>query len=62
MTDTAILHEAEQELWEAVAYYESRAPGLGLDFQAEMAASAHARGSRRCRRSLIIFLTRRREG
>lgn len=39
MTDTTILHEAEQELWEGVAYYESRAPGLGLDFQTEMAAS-----------------------
>ncbi len=42
MTGTTILHEAEQELWEAVAYYESKAPGLGLDFQAEMAVSVQA--------------------
>ena len=27
-----ILHEAEVELWEAVAYYEDKAIGLGLDF------------------------------
>jgi len=33
MTDVAILHEAEVELWEAVAYYEDKAPGLGLDFE-----------------------------
>jgi len=30
MTATTILHEAELELWEAVEYYESRSPGLGL--------------------------------
>ena len=42
MTATTILHEAELELWEAVAYYESRAPGLGLDFQAEIEASLQA--------------------
>jgi hypothetical protein len=36
------LHEAEQELWEAVAYYEAKAPGLGLDFQTEMGASVQA--------------------
>lgn len=33
MTPVTILHEAESELWEAVAYYEQQAPGLGLDFQ-----------------------------
>ncbi len=33
MTDVTILHEAEVELWEAVAYYEDRAMGLGLDFE-----------------------------
>lgn len=42
MTATTILHEAEVELWEAVAYYESRSPGLGLDFQADIEASVHA--------------------
>lgn len=31
-----ILHEAEVELWEAVAYYEDKAPGLGLDFVVEV--------------------------
>jgi toxin ParE1/3/4 len=42
MTDAIILHEAEVELWEAVEYYESRSPGLGLDLQAEIEASVHA--------------------
>jgi len=42
MTATTILHEAEVELWEAVEYYESRSPGLGLDFQAEIEASVQA--------------------
>lgn len=42
MTAATILHEAEIELWEAVAYYESRASGLGLDFLAEIAESVHA--------------------
>jgi len=32
----AILHEAEVELWDAVAYYEDKAHGLGLDFEAEI--------------------------
>ena len=35
MTGITVLHEAEVELWEAVAYYEERAPGLGLDFEKE---------------------------
>jgi plasmid stabilization system protein ParE len=35
----AILHEAEVELWDAVAYYEDKAPGLGLDFEAEIERS-----------------------
>lgn len=42
MTATTILHEAEVELWEAVAYYESRSSGLGLDFEVEIEASVHA--------------------
>ena len=42
MTPVTILHEAEAELWEAVAYYESRCPGLGLDFAAEIEASINA--------------------
>ena len=39
MIQAAILHEAEVELWEAVAYYEDRAAGLGLDFEAEIERS-----------------------
>ena len=39
MTGVTILHEAEVELWEAVAYYEDRAPGLGLDFETEIERS-----------------------
>ena len=39
MTDVTILHEAEVELWEAVAYYEERATGLGLDFETEIERS-----------------------
>ncbi len=42
MTPATILHEAEVELWEAVQYYESRSPGLGLDFYAEVEASVDA--------------------
>ena len=42
MTPTTILHEAEVELWEAVEHYESRCPGLGLDFEAELEASFEA--------------------
>lgn len=37
MTDITILHEAEVELWEAVAYYEERSPGL--DFEVEIERS-----------------------
>jgi hypothetical protein len=36
MTNVTILHEAEVELWEAVAFYEERYPGLGLDFETEI--------------------------
>lgn len=36
MLPATILHEAEVELWEAVAYYEDKASGLGLDFEAEI--------------------------
>jgi toxin ParE1/3/4 len=42
MTATTILHEAEVELWEAVEYYESRSPGLGMDFHGEIEASVGA--------------------
>lgn len=42
MTPATILHEAEVELWEAVEYYESRSPGLGLDFHTEIEASVDA--------------------
>ena len=34
-----ILHEAEVELWDAVAYYEGQSHGLGLDFEAEVERS-----------------------
>jgi len=40
MTPATILHEAEVELWEAIAYYEDKAVGLGLDFEAEVDQSA----------------------
>lgn len=36
MSDIPILREAEVELWDAVRYYESKAPGLGLDFGNEI--------------------------
>jgi len=39
MTDVTVLREAEAELWEAIAYYEDRAHGLGLDFEAEIERS-----------------------
>ena len=42
MTATTILYEAEVELWEAVEYYESRSPGLGLDFHAEIETAVDA--------------------
>jgi hypothetical protein len=35
MTSVFILHEAEVELWEAVAFYEDKCAGLGLDFEKE---------------------------
>lgn len=36
MIPVTLLHEAEIELWEAVAYYEDKATGLGLDFASEI--------------------------
>ena len=39
MTPATILHEAEVELWDAVAYYENKALGLGVDFEAEVERS-----------------------
>jgi len=39
MTAVTILHEAEVELWNAVAFYEIKAPGLGLDFAGEIEKS-----------------------
>ena len=39
MIPARILHEAEQELWDAVVYYEERCPGLGLDFEHAVRAS-----------------------
>jgi hypothetical protein len=39
MTEATILHEAEVELWEAVAYYEEKAPWPGrLFLQARLRA------------------------
>jgi plasmid stabilization system protein ParE len=67
-----ILYEAEQELWKAVAYYEERCPGLGLDFERAVRSAVeqlqrfpeqcqpHPDGTRRCltRRFpyLIVYL------
>ena len=42
MIEVTILHEAEVELWEAVAYYEDKAAGLGLDFETEVERSVQA--------------------
>ena len=42
MTRATILHEAEQELWEAVAYYEKRCAGLGIDFEHEVEVAVEA--------------------
>ncbi len=39
MIPVTILHEAEVELREAVAYYEEKSPGLGLDLEAEIERS-----------------------
>ncbi len=39
MTPILILDEAQIELWEAVAFYENRCAGLGLDFEKEIKAS-----------------------
>ena len=39
MIAVTILHEAEVELREAVAYYEEKSPGLGLDLEAEIERS-----------------------
>ncbi len=33
MMPATILHEAEIELWDAVAYYDDQSHGLGLDFE-----------------------------
>ena len=38
MIPSTVLHEAEVELWEAVHYYETRCPGLGLDSLHEVEA------------------------
>ena len=42
MSELTILKEAEVELWEAVAYYEDKAPGRGLDFQGEIERSVES--------------------
>ncbi len=39
MIPVTILHEAEVELPEVVAYYEEKSPGLGLDLEAEIEQS-----------------------
>ena len=36
MIEITILDEAERELVEAISYYESKGPGLGLDFLSEV--------------------------
>ena len=42
MIPATILHEAEIELWEAVAYYEEQSVGLGLDFETEVERTLQA--------------------
>jgi toxin ParE1/3/4 len=42
MLSVTILCEAEAEFLEAAAYYENKAPGLGLDFAAEIERSVQA--------------------
>ena len=42
MISATILHEAEVELWEAVAHYEEQSAGLGLDFEAEIERTLQA--------------------
>ncbi len=44
MTEVTFLHEAEVELWDAVAYYEDKANGLGLDFEVEIERSIQILG------------------
>jgi len=39
MTRATIFHEAEEELWNAVVYYEERCPGLGFDFEQAVKAA-----------------------
>ncbi|MCK9304108.1 MAG: type II toxin-antitoxin system RelE/ParE family toxin [Bacteroidales bacterium] len=39
MIDVTILDESEEELWEAVAYYENKAQGLGLNLNVEIQRS-----------------------
>lgn len=45
MTKITVLHEAEQELLEAVGYYESKCPGLGMDFLSEVESGLDMVGS-----------------
>ena len=44
MIEVTFLHEAEVELWDAVAYYEDKAAGLGLDFEVEIERSIQILG------------------
>ena len=44
MTEVTFLHEAEVELWDAVAYYEDKAAGLDLDFEVEIERSIQILG------------------
>lgn len=40
--DLLIIHQAEEELWNAVAYYEEQQSGLGLEFEAEVRSAFNA--------------------
>lgn len=42
MMDITILRESEMDIWEAVAYYENKAQGLGLSFNLEVERSIQA--------------------
>ena len=59
MSDVPILREAEVELWAAVAYYESKAPGLGLDFETEIEKAVQTIADQPDRWPLRIDGTRR---
>ena len=59
MMAATILHEAEVELWDAVAYYEDQSHGLGLDFEAEVERSVERRSRENLQRHGHVQFSRR---